>query len=100
MNGILLKGEAVSRCAKSMHMSAMIDDEASVKSLSIICNSLRKRSKQYTQSSKALVICSTMQKDQWPLRPVLRLPCPLLACFRFEKGAQLRCSSPELFGRC
>jgi hypothetical protein len=37
-----------------------------------------------------------MQKDRWPLR----LPCPLLTCFRFEDGAQLRRSSPELFGRC
>jgi hypothetical protein len=25
-----------------------------------------------------------------PLRPMLRLPCPLLTCFRFEDGAQLR----------
>jgi hypothetical protein len=32
MNGILLEGEAVSHCAKSMHISAMIDDEASFKS--------------------------------------------------------------------
>jgi hypothetical protein len=35
-----------------------------------------------------------------PLRPMLRLSCTLLNCFRFEDGAQLRCSSPELFGRC
>jgi hypothetical protein len=31
MNGILLEGEALSRCAKSM--SAMIDDEASFESI-------------------------------------------------------------------
>jgi hypothetical protein len=35
-----------------------------------------------------------------PLRPMLRLSCPLLTCFRFEDGAQLRCSSAELFARC
>jgi hypothetical protein len=52
------------------------------------------------QRSKALVIWLVMQKDQWPLRPMPRLPCPLLTCFRFEDGAQLRRSSPELFGRC
>jgi hypothetical protein len=35
-----------------------------------------------------------------PLRPMMRLSCPLLTCFRFEDGAQLRCSSAELFAHC
>jgi hypothetical protein len=66
----------------------------------MICNSLRKKSKQDVQRGKALVIWFAMQKDWWPLRPMPRLPCPLLTCFWFEGGAQLRRSSPELFGRC
>jgi hypothetical protein len=82
MNGMLLEGEALSHCAKSM--SAMIDDEASFERILMICSTLRKRSKQDVQSRQALVICLAMQKDPWSLRRVLRLPCPLLTCFRFE----------------
>jgi hypothetical protein len=66
----------------------------------MICNNLRKRSKQDVQSSKALVIWLVMQKDLWPLRPMPRLPCPWLTCVQFGDGAQLRRTSPELFGRC
>jgi hypothetical protein len=55
MNGMLLEGEALSHCAKSM--SAMIDDEASFERILMICNTLRKRSKQDVQSRQALVIC-------------------------------------------
>jgi hypothetical protein len=65
----------------------------------MICNSVRKRSKQDVQSSKALVVWLAMHQHQ-PLRPMLRLPCLLLTCFWFEDGAQLRRSSPELFVRC
>jgi hypothetical protein len=35
-----------------------------------------------------------------PLRPMMRLSCPLLTCFRFEDAAQLWSSSAELFARC
>jgi hypothetical protein len=51
MNGILLDGEALSRSAKSM--SAIIDYERALRASLMICNSLRKRSKQDVQSSKA-----------------------------------------------
>jgi hypothetical protein len=78
----------------------MIDNEASFEMIFDDLNNLRKRSKQDVQSSKALVIWLVMQKDRWPLRLMPRLPCPLLTRCRFEDGAQLRCSSPELFGHC
>jgi hypothetical protein len=64
MNGMLLEGEALSRCAKSM--SAMIGNEASFESIFDDLQQLRKRSKQDVQSSKALVIWLAMQKDWWP----------------------------------
>jgi hypothetical protein len=44
-------------------------------------------SKQDVQSSKVLVICLAMQKDRRPLRPVLRLSCPLLTCFQSKEDS-------------
>jgi hypothetical protein len=92
MNGMLLEWEALSCCAKST--SAMIDNQASFESIFDDLQHFEEEEKQDVQSSKALVICLAMQKDRWPLRLMLRLPCPLLTCFRFEDGAQLTHTSP------
>jgi hypothetical protein len=69
MNGILLEGEVISRRTK--YMSAMLDTAASFE---IIYDDLQQFEEQGQAklSMKALVICLVMQKDWWPLRPVLR----------------------------
>jgi hypothetical protein len=47
----------------------------------MICNNLRKRSKQDVQSSKALVIWLVMQKDRWPLRADAEAAMPIVDLF-------------------
>jgi hypothetical protein len=76
MNGMLLEGAALSRCAKSM--SAVIDNEASFEST---FDDLQQFDEEEQAGCAEQQGAGDLQKDQWPLTPMLRLPCPLLTVF-------------------
>jgi hypothetical protein len=97
MNGMLLEGEALSRCAKSM--SAMIDNEASFES---IFDDLQQFDEEEqagcAEQQGAGDLVSSAEGSVAPEADA-DAAMPIVDLFRFEDGAQLRRSSPELFGR-
>jgi hypothetical protein len=81
MNGMLLEGEALRRCAKST--LAMIDDEASFEGIFDDLQQFEGEEQAGHAEQPDVMTCSAMQKDRWPLR----LSCPWLFCFGFVRKA-------------